>query len=57
MIWLTDERRLALFQARVIVRDPHHSESGTRRQQDLKLSSGFAERSCVVVHHGEIMKE
>ena len=57
MIWLTNERRLALFQAGAIVRDPHHRESGTRREQDLKLSSGFVERSCVVVHHGEIIKE
>ena len=24
MVWLNDERRLALFPARTIVRDPHH---------------------------------
>ena len=37
VVWLTDERRLALFPAATIVRDPHHRESPTRRQQDLNL--------------------
>ena len=37
MVWLTDERRLALFPAGNIVRDPHHLESPTRREQDLNL--------------------
>ena len=32
-----DERRLALFPAGTIVRDPHHSESPTRREQNLNL--------------------
>ena len=36
-IWWTDERRLALFLAWTIVRDPHHRESRTRREQDLSL--------------------
>ena len=27
MVWLTDERGLALFPAGTIVRDPHHCES------------------------------
>ena len=27
-VWLTDERRLALFPAETIVRDPHHRSSG-----------------------------
>ena len=36
-LWLTDERRLALFPAGTIVRDPHHRESPTRRNQDLNL--------------------
>ena len=44
---MTDEKRLALFQAGTIVRDPHHLEIPTRREQDLKLkqslSSGFVE--------------
>ena len=37
MVWLTDERRLALFPARTIVRDPHHRESPARREQGLNL--------------------
>ena len=36
-MFLTDERRLALFPAGTIVRDPHHRESPTCRQQYLKL--------------------
>ena len=32
-----DERRLALFPAGTIVRDPHHCEFPTRREQDLNL--------------------
>ena len=32
-----DVRRLALFSVRTIVRDPHHRESPTRREQDLNL--------------------
>ena len=35
--WLTRERRLALFPARVIVRDPRHRESSTCCVQDLNL--------------------
>ena len=34
---VTDERRLALFPAGTIVRDPHHRESPTRREQDMNL--------------------
>ena len=37
VVWLTDERRLASFPAETIVRDPHHRESPTRREQDLNL--------------------
>ena len=37
MVWLTDERRLALFLVRTIVRDPYHFKSLTRREQDLNL--------------------
>ena len=37
VVWLTDERRLALFPAGTIVRDSHHLESPTRREQDLKI--------------------
>ena len=31
MVWLTDERRLALFPTGTIVRDPRNHESLTRR--------------------------
>ena len=37
VIWLTDEKRLALFPAGTNVRDPHHRESPTRREQVLNL--------------------
>ena len=37
VVWLTDERRLALFTAGTIVRDPHHRESPTRHEQDFNL--------------------
>ena len=37
VVWLTDERRLALFPARTTIRDPRHHESPTRREQDLNL--------------------
>ena len=34
---LTDERRLALFPAGTIVRDPYHGDSPTRGEQGLSL--------------------
>ena len=37
VVWLTEERRLALFPAGTIVRDPHHRESPTRPEQGLNL--------------------
>ena len=37
MVWLIDERRLALFPAGTIVRDPQHREILTRREQGLSL--------------------
>ena len=37
VVWLTDKRGSALFPAGTIVRDPHHRESLTRREQDLNL--------------------
>ena len=37
MVCLTEERRLALFPAGTIVRDPHHCESPKCREQDLNL--------------------
>ena len=47
VVWLTDERRLALFPVEIIFRDPHHCESPTRCEQGLNLrgtwSSGLVE--------------
>ena len=37
VVSLTDEKRLALFPAGTIVRDPQHRESTTRREQDSNL--------------------
>ena len=37
VVWLTNKRRLALFPAGTIVRDPHHRESSTSREQGLNL--------------------
>ena len=37
VVWLTDERRLALFPAGIIVRDPHHRESPASREQGSNL--------------------
>ena len=37
MVWLTDERRLALFPAYNIAIDPHHLESLTSCKQDWNL--------------------
>ena len=34
VVWLRDERCLVLFPVGTIVRDPHHRESLTRREQD-----------------------
>ena len=36
-LWLTNERRLALFPAGTIIRDSHRHESLTRCNQDLNL--------------------
>ena len=45
MVWLTNEKHLALFLVGTIVRDPQHRESPIRRKQDLN----FVEWSCAVV--------
>ena len=37
VVRVTHERRLALFPALTIARDPHHRESPTRHIQDLSL--------------------
>ena len=49
VVWLTDERWLALFPVGTIVQDPHHRESLTHCEQCLNLHSGLVEWSCVVV--------
>ena len=43
LVWLTNERRLALFPGCTIVRDPHHLESLTSCKQDWNQSSDFVE--------------
>ena len=40
---------LALFPTGNIVRDPHHREFPTRREQDPNPSSGLVEWSCAVL--------
>ena len=37
LVWLTDEKCLALFLAGTIVRDPHNAKYPTHRVQDLNL--------------------
>ena len=37
MVWLTNERRLVLFPAGTIVRNPHHCKPLLSREQDLNL--------------------
>ena len=53
VVWLTYERRLALFPVGTIVRDPHHLKSPIRRhaagfQPVQNLSSGVSEWICAV---------
>ena len=38
VVWLTDKRRLVLFPAGTIARDPHRRESPTRRKQDFSCA-------------------
>ena len=49
VLWLTNERHLALFPAGTIVRNPHYRESLTQREQCLKLHRTWVEWSCAVV--------
>ena len=37
MEWLIDERRLGLFLAGTILRDPHHRESLTHQEYDMNV--------------------
>ena len=48
---MTDERRLTLFPAGIIVRDPHHCESRTRLQKGLELC-----RACVQAYLTEVVQ-
>ena len=48
---MTDERRLTLFPAGIIVRDPHHCESRTRLQKGLDLC-----RACVQAYLTEVVQ-
>ena len=37
VVWLTNERYLALFPVKTIIRDPHHRESLTCREHSLNM--------------------
>ena len=43
VVWLTNERRLALFPAGTIVRDPHHRESPTHLEQGLNMRRAWVQ--------------
>ena len=45
VVWLTDKRRLAIFPAGTIVKDPHHRESSTHCEQDLNLRKTWDQAS------------
>ena len=52
-VWLTNERRLAIFPAGTIVRDPHYLEAPIRRQRYLTRRQqylGFVEWSCDMIN-------
>ena len=44
-LWFTDEMRLTLFPAGIIVRDPQYCESPTRCKQDLNLCRTWVQAS------------
>ena len=46
---MANERRLVLFPAGSIVKDPHNSEFMTRPEPEQSLHSGLLESSCAVV--------
>ena len=41
VVWLTNERRLALFPVGTIVKDPHHRESAQNLSSDLVEWNSF----------------
>ena len=49
VVWLTNERRLALFPDGTIVIDPHHRESPTCREQGLNLRRAWIRLSWMKV--------
>ena len=51
VVWLTDEKRLALFPSWTTGRNPHHHEYLTRREQDLNLR-----RTCVQAVLNEVVQ-
>ena len=51
VVWLTDERCLAVFPAGTIVRDPHHRESPARHEEALNLR-----RTCVQAYSKEFVQ-
>ena len=60
VVWLINERHLALFPAGTIVRDPHHRESPTRREQDFSsadLTCFAMENILLPPHLKQVYKE
>ena len=51
VVWLTDERHLALFPAEAIVRDPYHFETLAHHEQGLNLR-----RTCVQALLNEVVQ-
>ena len=43
VVWLTNERRLALFPGGTIIRDPHHRECPTRLEQGLNMRRAWVQ--------------
>ena len=48
VVWLTDEKRLALFPAEIIARDPHHRKSPTRGEQDNIANGKYWSRFLLI---------
>ena len=48
MVWLTDEKRLALFPAATIARDPYHRESPARGVQDNIANGKYWSRTSLI---------
>ena len=48
VVWLTEEKRLALFPAETIARNPHHRESQIRDEQDNIANGNFWSKSSLI---------